>query len=364
MHFGLFNLMTQRDPQKAPREIYAEMVEHVQLVEQIGFEIAWFAEHHFSNYCLCPSPLTMLTYMAGRTRRIKLAPGVIVAPLYEPVRMLEDIAVADCLSDGRLVLGFGSGYQEYEFHKFGVDLKNGRNIFLETLDLVERFLKGVPFGYDGQHVKVTDTYCRVRPLQQRMPIYIAGLLNDPGTQRRVARSGYVPFFTTGWSSLEQIRANRDKLAEYYAEAGGDPARTPFAMQQYIFVTDDPKEALQAAEGARYIRRVAASMRHKYGEVDGGFLKEIPASDEPPLEAIAERMVIGSPAKVVDKLAQEFEQLRPTHLSCFMAIPGIPQARTMKSIERFGAEVMPQLARQFGGLDKVGAPEPVRQMVAD
>ena len=72
-------------------------------------------------------------------------------------------------------------------HAFGHRrlLTDGRAIFLETLDLVERFLKGVPFGYDGQHVKMTDTYCRVRPLQQQMPIYIAGLLNDPETQRRV-----------------------------------------------------------------------------------------------------------------------------------------------------------------------------------
>jgi len=303
--------------------------------------------------------------MAAKTERIKLAPGVIVAPLYDKIRMLEDIAVADNLSDGRLVLGFGSGYQEYEFHKFGVDLKQGRNIFLETLDLVERFLASEPFGYQGKHVTVTDTYSRVRPLQKNMPIYIAGLLNDPETQRRIARKGYVPFFTTGWSSIEQIKQSRDKLAEYYAEAGGDPAKTPFAMQQYIFVTDDRNEALQAAEGARYIRRVAASMRHRYGEVDGGFLKEIPASDEPPLEEIAERMIIGSPATIVDKLSKEFEALRPTHMSCFMSIPGIAQARTLKSMERFGAEVMPQLSRQLGPLDRIGAPEPSRaSLVAD
>jgi alkanesulfonate monooxygenase SsuD/methylene tetrahydromethanopterin reductase-like flavin-dependent oxidoreductase (luciferase family) len=363
MHFGLFNLMTQRDPKMPPRQIYAEMVEHVKLAEAIGFEIAWFAEHHFSNYCLCPSPLAMLAYMAAQTKRIKLAPGVIVAPLYEPVRLLEDIAVVDTLSDGRLVLGFGSGYQEYEFHKFGVDLKEGRNILLETLDLVERFLAGEPFGYHGKHIELTETYCRVRPLQKRVPIYIAGLLNDPETQRRIARHGYVPFFTTGWNTLAQTRQTRDKLAQFYAAEGGDPAKTPFALQQYIFVTDDRNEALQAAEGARYIRRVAASMRQRYGEVDGGFLKEIPASDEPPLEEIAQRLVIGSPALVAEKLIEEFEMLRPTHLSCFMAIAGLPQARILKSMERFGAEVMPRLVEHFGGLDRIGAPAPAPMALA-
>ena len=135
MHFGLFCLNPQRDAAKSPREIYQETTDQVRLAEQIGFDIAWFAEHHFSNYCLCPSPVTMATYMAGLTKRIRLGTAVIVAPLYQPLRMLEDLAVLDQLSDGRAVLGFGSGYQQYEFHKFGVDLKAGRDIFLETLEV-------------------------------------------------------------------------------------------------------------------------------------------------------------------------------------------------------------------------------------
>ena len=101
MHFGLFCLMTQRQKDKRPADIYRETVEQVRTAEQGGFEIAWFAEHHFSNYCLCPSPMTMTTYMAGKTSTIKLGPAVIVAPLYEPIRLMEDINVADQLSGER-----------------------------------------------------------------------------------------------------------------------------------------------------------------------------------------------------------------------------------------------------------------------
>ena len=131
MHFGLFSLLQQRDRSKEPRQIYQEMVEQVKLAEETGYEIAWFAEHHFSNYCVMPSPLSIIHYMAPQTSRIKLGPAVIVAPLYEPMRLIEDISVADVLSDGRLVLGFGSGYQQYEFHKFGVKLKYSKKIFNE-----------------------------------------------------------------------------------------------------------------------------------------------------------------------------------------------------------------------------------------
>ncbi|MBL8669743.1 MAG: LLM class flavin-dependent oxidoreductase [Alphaproteobacteria bacterium] len=347
MHFGLFSLMTQRDPDKPARQIYAETVEQVRLAEQIGFEIAWFAEHHFSNYCLCPTPLAMVYFMAGQTKRIRLGPAVIVAPLYEPVRLLEDIAVADTLSDGRLVLGFGTGYQEYEFHKFGVNLADSRAITLEVLDAVERFLAGGPFGHAGKHVQIPETYCRVRPMQARPDIYVAGLANDPATQRMSAERGYVPFFTTGWQTLDEIAGTRAKVAAAYAETGRNPTQMPYAFQQYVFVTDDRQEALQAAEGARYIRRIATSMRQRYGEVDGGFLKEIPAPDEPPLEEIAERMVIGDPERCAQKLIKEIERLGPTHISAFMAIPGIPQKRVLRSMERFGSFVLPRLEKHFG-----------------
>ena len=124
MKFGIFHLMPRRRAEKAVPEIYADTVEQTRVAEELGFEIAWFAEHHFSNYSVMPSPLSIIHYMAPQTSRIKLGPAVIVAPLYEPMRLIEDISVADVLSDGRLILGFGCGYQQYEFHKFGVNLKD------------------------------------------------------------------------------------------------------------------------------------------------------------------------------------------------------------------------------------------------
>jgi alkanesulfonate monooxygenase SsuD/methylene tetrahydromethanopterin reductase-like flavin-dependent oxidoreductase (luciferase family) len=357
MHFGLFSLMPQRDKSKAPRRIYAEMVEQVKLAEELGFEIAWFAEHHFSNYCVCPSPLGIIHYMAGLTSRIKLAPGVIVAPLYEPMRMLEDISVADILSDGRLVLGFGSGYQEYEFHKFGVNLDKSKAMFREYLGLVERFLAGDPVSYDGEFIQVPETYFSVRPLQARPDTYIAGLVHDRDLQKHMARKGYVPFVTTGWSTLDEIDASRQKIVEAYDAVGLDSADVPFAAQMYIHVTDSHEEALDAADHARYVRRIAMSMREQYAELDGCYLKEAPARGEPPLDVIAKNARLGSPEKIAEQLVADIRRLKPTHLSCFMAFGGLSQARIMKSMERFGAEVLPMVEKELGDLSKLGAPVP-------
>ena len=360
MHFGIFNLMPQRSKDKPVRQIYSEMVEHVKLAEQIGFEIAWFAEHHFSNYCLCPSPLTMATYMAPQTKRIKLGPAVIVAPLYEPVRMLEDIAVLDTLSDGRLVLGFGSGYQEYEFHKFNIDLKSGRDRFLEIVDLTEQFFTKPSVKHEGKYYNIPETYFSVRPMQKHPDVYVAGLFNDPETQGRIARRGYVPITTTGWMTLEQIAEIRQKSADVYAKGGGNPNNMPFAIQQYIYVTDDKADAENAADHARYVRRVATAMREKYGRVDGHWLQEIESKGEPPLSEIANNAVMGSPDKIAEQLIREIEGLKLSHLSCFFAFGGLEHKRIMRSIERFGSEVMPKIAKHFGG-DLKNAGNPVKRL---
>ena len=86
MHFGQFNLMGYRERGTTAQQLFDEAVAQSVLAEQAGFEIAWFAEHHFSNYCVCPSPLMMVARLAGVTSRIKLAPAVVVMPLYAPAR--------------------------------------------------------------------------------------------------------------------------------------------------------------------------------------------------------------------------------------------------------------------------------------
>ena len=254
MHFGLFNLLQQRDRDKTPRQIYREMVEQVKLAEQTGYELAWFAEHHFSNYCVMPSPLSIIHYMAPQTSRIKLGPAVIVSPLYEPMRLIEDIAVADVLSDGRLVLGFGSGYQQYEFHKFGVRLEDSKKIFHESLELIGRFMSGSEaIEYDGEFIKAPETYFIVRPLQTSFETYVAGQVYDIETQKRMALKGYVPFVTTGWSTVEQIAESRNKVVEAYEAAGVQRDPMPFAVQTNVHVCDSHTEALEAADNVKYLR---------------------------------------------------------------------------------------------------------------
>jgi alkanesulfonate monooxygenase SsuD/methylene tetrahydromethanopterin reductase-like flavin-dependent oxidoreductase (luciferase family) len=346
MKLGLFSLMPYRDRTKSIESVFMQTADQVCLAEEIGFDIAWFAEHHFSNYSLCPSPIGMATYMAGRTKRIRLGTGVVVVPLYHPLRILEDLCLLDIMSNGRAVIGLGSGYQQYEFHKFGVDIAAGRDIFLETLDVFEQFFKDGAVEYAGKHVTIPKTGFSLRFKQARPDIYVAGLGNDPETQRRIAQGGYIPIFTAGWSQLQELVAMREKVSAGYKSAGGSAAQMPFAAQQYVYVTKNRNDALAAAEAARYIRRVAGAMRANSARLDGVFLQETPMPNEPSLEELADRLIIGSPETVAERLNAQFEALKPTHWSLFMALPGIAPEKTMQSMELFGAEVMPLLSKHL------------------
>ncbi|MGB9648021.1 MAG: LLM class flavin-dependent oxidoreductase [Stellaceae bacterium] len=123
MEFGIFNLMGSRDPAKPTVEVFAEVAEQTRLAGEPGYAIAWFAEHHFSNYCLCAAPLMLVAHCASITKKIRLGTAVVVLPLYNPARLVAEIATADALSNGRLMLGIGAGYQPYEFERFGIDIK-------------------------------------------------------------------------------------------------------------------------------------------------------------------------------------------------------------------------------------------------
>ena len=164
MHLGYFGLMGYRDRGKPPHEVFREHIEQVVHADRLGFEVAWFAEHHFSNYCICPSPLIMAARCAGVTKRIRLGPAVVVAPLYNPARLLAEIGMVDCLCDGRLVLGLGSGYQPYEFERFGEDLATARPMLKEFLDMLHLAFAGETFTYEGEHYQLPSTHISSRPV--------------------------------------------------------------------------------------------------------------------------------------------------------------------------------------------------------
>lgn len=346
MKLSLFNLMTQRDATTSPRRIFEDTVAMVRLADEIGFDTAWFAEHHFSNYSICPSPAMMAAHCAGLTNRIRLGAAVYVLPLYNPVRLVQELALLDVQSNGRSVIGIGSGYQKYEFDRYHRKLPDRFEISMEVWDIIEMGLREGRIGYHGKYFEIPDSPLSLRPLQEPMPeIFVTGL--EPAVIQRTAKTGHIPFITAGWRGMSLLREMHKHLQAQYQAAGTASQHMPLAVQQYVYVTGDRKEALDLADRARSVARIVTATRAGDPVLSGHFIQAPPMPDEPPLETFLNNLVIGDPHHVAEKLVAEISSLGTTHLSCFMQIGSVDGSRAMRSLGRFAAEVIPLMEKSFG-----------------
>jgi alkanesulfonate monooxygenase SsuD/methylene tetrahydromethanopterin reductase-like flavin-dependent oxidoreductase (luciferase family) len=352
MDFGIFNLMGSRDPNKPAAQVFNEVGEQTRLADELGFGIAWFAEHHFSNYCLCASPLMLVAHCAALTKTIRLGTAVVVLPLYNPARLLAEIATADALSQGRLALGIGTGYQPYEFERFGVDLADNLAITEEFCDILDRAFTQDFFSYDGRHYKLPQTHIPARPVQQKLPVWLAG--HTEHVFRLAARHGYRALSSGRTGSTEGLADQHRIIAEAYRAEGRSLDDAHVTIQRFLCITDDRNEALQFAENARYQTRLASALRRREEAMEGKMLVDRPFPGEPSLEQICDNLLVGDADSVAEKLAAEIAAAKPAHM-CFAVKPGaVPHTTGMRTLERLMGEVRPALERALGPLDRIGS----------
>jgi alkanesulfonate monooxygenase SsuD/methylene tetrahydromethanopterin reductase-like flavin-dependent oxidoreductase (luciferase family) len=347
MEFGIFNLMGARNPEKSSDQLFGEVAEQTKLADQLGYKIAWFAEHHFSNYCLCASPLMMVSHCAGITKNIKLGTAVLVLPLYNPARLAAEIAMVDSLSNGRLMLGVGAGYQPYEFERFGVDLKENLEMTEEFCDILDLAFKQDFFTYEGKHYQMPETHIPARPVQKPIPIYVAG--HTQAMFRAAARHGYRVLSSgrVGGASL---------LAEQYADirTAFEAEKVPLAnahitVNRFCCITDSKEEGLRFAENARYQSRLASSLRRRQEVMQGTVLVDRPFPDEPSLETIRDNLLIGDVETVAEKLATEIRATHPEHICFSFKVGDTEHKAAMRSMELMIGEVKPRVEREVGRL---------------
>lgn len=351
MDIGIFNLCGQREASQRPAQVVADMVAQVRAAEQGGFGTAWFAEHHFSNYSLTPSPLMMVAHCAGVTERIRLGSAILILPLYAPARLLGEIAMADAMSNGRLALGVGSGYQNHEMQRFAVDLADTKDMTEEMLDIIESFYGAETVEYHGQHFELPHTYLALRPTQSRPDIWIAG--NAPQLHARAARSGYGLMLGSKWATIEEQLTLKASVSDRWREAGGDMADMRYAILSYCHVTDSAEDARAFADNARFQMRLASQLRHRKEVLVDGLLPEEPLDGEPPLETFLERLMIGSAEHVAERLVAIASELAPQRLMLYFQMGSMPHAKVMASIERFASDVLPRVERELGPIARIG-----------
>src|SRR3954466_6769566 len=117
-------------------EVYARALERIEIMDKVGFDAVWLAEHHFTTFSVCPSVHMLGVLAAARTRRLRIGTAVSLAALYHPLRLAEEVALLDVLTAGRVNWGAGRGFERLEFDNFGVPMNETAPRFREAVDVV------------------------------------------------------------------------------------------------------------------------------------------------------------------------------------------------------------------------------------
>jgi alkanesulfonate monooxygenase SsuD/methylene tetrahydromethanopterin reductase-like flavin-dependent oxidoreductase (luciferase family) len=356
MELGLFSLMTMRDHPDGYPGVLADTRKMVKAAEDIGFDVAWFAEHHFANYSSSPSPLMMAAYAAGWTKRIKLGTAVIVLPLYHPLRVAQEIAILDLQSEGRAVIGIGTGYQQFEFARFGVKIEDKNEIFLEYWDIVENALTRGVVEHSGKHITVPRTSFAIKPLQRPLPpLYVTS--SHPQILKRFKETDAVPFLAASTLGSPVLYKMVDELNNNWASISCDPVMKPLAIMQYIHVTNSRAEALEAGERARYVGRMAHHLRFGELSMDGTLIRDEPFPGEQSIEQYADNMVVGDAHHVAERMVADIRRVGPTHYACNFQFGCMPLDRASRSLQSFARDVLPLIERELGPLSQIGLSKP-------
>jgi alkanesulfonate monooxygenase SsuD/methylene tetrahydromethanopterin reductase-like flavin-dependent oxidoreductase (luciferase family) len=337
--FGLFDWI---DRGTTPlHQLYAERLQLLETADAAGFFCYHLAEHHATPLGMAPSPALFLTAAAQCTRRIRLGPLVYLLPLYNPLRLIEEVCMLDHLSHGRLELGVGRGVTPYELGYFGVDAAGSRAIFTEALAVLVAGLTHERLTFTGQHYQYHDVPMELHPLQQPYPP-LWYPTHYPESVVYAARHGY-HFVSLGpapqvrqlvdlyWQTWETHRQEPDRL-------NGHVAAPRVGILRQVCVADTDDEALAAtrtAHGNWYRSITKLWHDHHDHTPDGLFSWETSTQHE--------TILFGSPARVREQMARLLDVSGCNYVIGAFAWGSLPHEQAMRSLRLFTAEVMPAFA---------------------
>ncbi|MCH7553961.1 MAG: LLM class flavin-dependent oxidoreductase [Chloroflexi bacterium] len=273
MEFHTFHLLHWPDGW-SQQDVYKNELEMIQYSEELGFDGVWIAEHHFRNYGICPNIMPFAAFVAARTTKIKIGTAVVVLPFHNPLRAAEDAAIVDMLSNGRLLYGFGRGYQSIEFQGFNISLNEARERTDEAIDIMRLAWTQDHFDYDGKFTKVENVTVNPKPLQKpHPPMWTATV--TPDTVGHYAKKG-IPFITDPLATFGRLKKASDTWREVAAENGFDTTETNFGTLRGLVIAETEKEAWEMAKRAREsqkdtnITNLESAPIEKTGEFAAGY----------------------------------------------------------------------------------------------
>ncbi len=248
------------------RDLYAAALDQCAWADDLGFDVVGLGEHHGSEDGYLPSPIPMAGAIAGCTRRITIRPNVLLAPLYEPLKLAEDLAVLQYLSQGRLEVVIGAGYRPSEFQMFGKRREDRKDLYMRAFEVLRRAWSGEAFEYEGRTVSVT-------PVPDPPPKLLLGGTH-PAVARRAAAiaDGFYPPAGENWDiyRLACIELGKPDPGEHFKALG------PI----FTHVSRDPEAdwARIAPHAAHVAKSYADWTVEAYGHAAGPFAEGFDLAD--------------------------------------------------------------------------------------
>ena len=313
--------------------LYAAIMEQVVWLDALGLDLVWFTEHHFVEDGYLPSWIPVAAAMAARTRQVRFSCDVCLLPFNHPIRLAEDLAVLDNLSNGRVEIGVGMGYAPHEFRGFGLHPSWRLSLTDEGLEVLTRAFTGESFSFHGKRYSIDGAKITPSFVQPGGPPLWVAAMAEPGA-RRAAR-----FDANLLPQGPRARALDPWLAELHG-SGRDPARYRVGIIRSCLVTDDPERdwaPVRAAERRRM------EVYNRFRAESGGHGGVAGITEE---SRIPQTWVVGNVEHCVAELTAFIREYGITDIVTWAVPPGMRPAQTNACLERFARDVAPRLRQAF------------------
>jgi len=351
MHVGLATgFAHQRGDSYPDAQFIREELENLVLAEELGFDSVWITEHHFTDYSMSNDPLQLLTYLAGRTRRVKLGTQVIIVPWRDPVRLAESIINLDHVSNGRAICGFGGGLAPHEFAGLRIDQNKSRALYNDILGMVIPALESCILEAETETISQPRVELRPRPLKSFEGRKFCGSLSG-SSMYSAARHGFGNMVLM----LPQRgkEAPPDKYAEVWQEVNGPGTKPPAPMVSGNFYIDESAEHAEV-QGRKYLANTMRAAVRNYSLDKPGTFTAIkgyeqyenmtmePEAVEEYSQAFGHGAVTGTPQMLLERMWELKQIYGPQGFFPHLYFGGMPQDEALKNVHLFADKVLPEV----------------------
>ena len=320
-------------------QVYAETFEQIEHAEQLGLELCWFTEHHFIGDGYLPNFVPVAAAAAAKTTRMRFSTDICLLPFRHPIRLAEDLAILDNISNGRMELGAGMGYATHEFQGFDIPISRRVSLTEEALQVLLLAWSGEAFSFEGKRYRFSDLRVTPDPVQRGGPPLWLAATSPAGAKRAAA---------FGTHLLPQ--GPKHLTIDPWKESVKDASDRRVGLIRGVFVTDDPDrewEPVAAAERYRrdvYVGLIKASRDHK-SEVAS---RSGPKQERPPIPMNPLTWTVGTADHCVTELKELIAGHGITDLVTWGGPPGLAPSVMNDSLTRFAEEVVPRLRAELEG----------------